>query len=241
MKLRIAFTLMLTFFFVMIGGNAFAQTLNVTGNNSTCPNGASIIATSTGLASPVGFQLLLGSTVVVPLGGSGWTSDGNFINLPSGTYTVRARGNNDDSTIITSTPVTVAANYTPITTYVSPVTKMGCNAVLGDLTVTATGGSGNYLYGITPVTQNTEPAAYQNSPTFVGLSAGSYKFWVKDADCSSATIINTTGSYTVQQPVPAAQIGVGSSALTLQDESTVTGGYKVISDVLFKDSFIYLS
>ena len=223
-----------------VGGNAFAQTLNVTGVNSNCPNGTEVIATTSGLAAPVGFQLLSGSTVVLPIGGSGWASSGNFSNLPAGTYTVKVRSNNDDSTTITSSPVTTTVSYTPITVFVSPLTKTACSGETESLTVSATGGSGDYLYGITPVSQNTEPTVYQSSPIFSGLAPGSYKFWVKDNVCPSATIINTTGSYTLKVPTSVSPITSDRIYLYLQNTSTASGGYAVWTNALFRGSYIYM-
>jgi|GEM_PF-2370157 len=242
MKLKIKFLVLFLFSVVsFMGGSVFAQTVNATGTNSNCPNETSVVATTSGLAGPVGFQLLSGSTIVRPFAGSGWDSSGNFTNLPAGTYTVKARGNNDDSTIVTSTNVTTVVNYTPLTVSVSPVTKVACPTDLGSLTVVATGGSGNYGYGITPVAQNTEPSTYQASATFTGLAPGSYKFWVKDNTCSTAVVANTTGSYTIQTPLSASVYTVNLRELRLQNPATATGGYKVVTDVFFRGSYIYMT
>ncbi|MFC4211566.1 hypothetical protein ACFOWA_10255, partial [Pedobacter lithocola] len=226
--------------FSILCNSVSAQSVTTNVTNSTCPNSASITASTSGLASPVSYQLLRGTTVIRPLGGSGWTSGNVFTDLPADTYTVKARGNNDDATIITSAPVTITETYTPITASVSPVTVKNCSGTTGTLTVAASGGSGNLSYGITPVGQNTAPATFQSSAAFSGLTAGSYKFWVKDNNCVTATIINTTGSYTVNATTPAASLNSDYAYLVLQNTSTASGGYRIKAYDFYTGNYVSL-
>ncbi|RNL53801.1 DUF11 domain-containing protein, partial [Pedobacter jejuensis] len=237
----------LSFFFaffclsLILSNSVKAQSVTASGTNSTCPNGASITAATNGLASPVSYQLLKGTTIIRPLGGSGWTSNNIFTDLPADTYTVKARGNNDDATIVTSAPITVTETYTPVTASVSPISITGCtSSTVGTLTVSASGGSGNLSYGITAVDQTTAPTTFQSSPTFSGLAAGSYKFWVKDNNCITSTIINTTGVLTVNQPNPATQYNLDYVYLTLQNTSTSAGGYQIKASQFFTGNYVYL-
>ncbi|RYD95777.1 MAG: hypothetical protein EOP54_15200, partial [Sphingobacteriales bacterium] len=226
--------------FVLSGNTAIAQSVVATGTNSTCPNSASITATASGLANPIGYQLLQGGTIVRPIGGSGWGTSNLFTDLPAGTYTVKARGNNDDATIVTSAAVTVTETYTPITASVSPVSIKGCGGTTGALTVSAVGGSGNLSYGITPVGQISAPATFQSSATFSGLGAGSYKFWIKDNDCITSTIVNTTGVLNVTQPIPASDLKLDYAYLALQNTSTAASGYKIRASDFFTGDYVYM-
>ncbi|MCZ4245130.1 hypothetical protein, partial [Pedobacter punctiformis] len=224
-----------------ISNAVVAQSVTATGTNSTCPNSATITATASGLASPVGYQLLQGTTIIRPTGGSGWAATNVFTDLPAGTYTVKARGNNDDNTIVTSAAVTVTETYTPITASVSPVSILGCaSSTTGSLAVSASGGSGNLSYGITPVGQITAPATFQSSATFSGLAAGSYKFWVKDNNCITSTIVNTTGVLTVRQPTAATNLKLDYAYLVLQNVSTAANGYKIKASDFFTGNYVYM-
>ncbi|WP_169304441.1 T9SS type B sorting domain-containing protein [Pedobacter frigoris] len=225
------------YFLSIISNSASAQNITVTGINSSCPNSASITVNVTGLASPVSYQLLQGSTIIRPFGGSGWTTTNIFADLPAGTYIVKARGNDDDNTIITSASVAVTENYTPITAYVNPASIIDCVGKPGSLSVTASGGSGNLSYGITPDNQNVAPASFQNSPVFSNLPPGSYKFWVKDNNCPTAIIMNTTGVYTHDLPRSATDFNAYPIYLELQNQNTATGGYKIIPARFFTGNY----
>lgn len=183
-------------FFIMIGlgqVNALAQTVSAVSTNANCPDEAKITATATGFTGVVGYQLKQGATIVLPQGGSGFQTSNVFDGLPAGTYTVVA--NNGTENAETASPVTVEINYTNITASVAPGT-VACGNSTTSLTVSATGGSGNFSYAITPISESNAPAAasFQASATFNNLAVGSYKFWVKDNTCASATLINTTGA-----------------------------------------------
>lgn len=182
-------------FFIMIAIghiNALAQSVTATATNAACPDEGKITATTSSFTGIVGYQLKQGATIVRPQGGSGYQASNTFEGLPTGTYTVVA--DNGTSTA-ESTPVSVTITYTAMSAAVAPAT-VTCNSATSSLTVAATGGSGNYLYAITPTSTIIAPpaASFQSSPTFTGLAVGSYKFWVKDNTCTSATLINTTGA-----------------------------------------------
>lgn len=169
-------------------------------------NGNSITASATGGTPP--YQYLLESNNGMIAG----PQDSNtFTNLPVGLYTVRiidTKGclREQNSIAISESPVLFAsAVITPIT----------CENIKGTITVTASGGSGSYLYSID------NGANYVSSNVFSDLLPGNYTITVKDSqnatttftvslsplnsltakaivtkgiDCSSNAIINVTAS-----------------------------------------------
>ena len=236
---------------LIVGNSAIAQSVTASGTDATCPNSATVTATATGLSNPIGYQLLQGTTIVRPIGGSGWASTNVFTDLPAGTYTVKAKDGNDNNLVVTSATVTVTENYTPITASVSPVSTVGCTAgATATLKVNATGGSGSLSYAVTPLVGAGDVAptsGYQNSPDFPGLAPGSYNFWIKDSACPSATSVHTTGVYTNTQPKPAdnsnnaLDIRLDYAYLVLKNVGTATGGYKIKASDFFYGNYVYLT
>ncbi len=206
---------------------ALAQTVTAVATNATCPDEGKITATANGFTGAIGYQLKKNDVVIRPIGGSGFQSSNVFENLPAGVYEVLA----DDGTVSASaTNITVAVNYTTITASVSPAV-VNCGTSTSSLTVSATGGSGNYLYAITPTSEVNAPpiGSFQPSATFTGLAVGSYKFWVKDNICSSATLVNTTGSVNSVLAPNAGDYGLPSSngRLAFATANNHLSGYRV--------------
>jgi len=216
--------------FIVLGvahTSVFAQTVIVVANNASCPDEGKITATASEFSGTVGYQLKTNNTVVRPLGGSGYQNSNLFENLPAGTYIVLA---DDGTTSVESAPVTIAINYTPITASVAPGT-VTCGNATTSLTVAATGGSSNFLYAITPASETNAPpaASFQSSPTFLNLAVGSYKFWVKDNACASATLVNTTGAVNSVLAPYAADYGLPSltGKLAFATANNHLSGYRV--------------
>ena len=206
---------------------ALAQTVTAVATNATCPDEGKITATANGFTGAIGYQLKKNDVVIRPIGGSGFQSSNVFENLPAGVYEILA----DDGTASASaTNITVAVNYTTITASVSPAV-VNCGTSTSSLTVSATGGSGNYLYAITPTSEVNAPpiGSFQPSATFTGLAVGSYKFWVKDNICSSATLVNTTGSVNSVLAPNAGDYGLPSSngRLAFATANNHLSGYRV--------------
>ena len=102
--------------------------------------------------------------------------------FPSGSYTMAVE---DYNGCIYNAPVTIA--NTPLLTMSAASTNISCfNLVNGDITVTATGGTGTKLYQL-------NSSAYQSANTFTSLAAGIYTITTKDANncttSATATII----------------------------------------------------
>ncbi|QLC66378.1 DUF11 domain-containing protein [Flavobacterium sp. LPB0248] len=82
MKLKIIFALKLIVFVMLIGGTAFAETLNVTITDSSRSYEASINSGECRVINPFDFQVMQSLTIASSLGGSDWAIDGNFSGLP---------------------------------------------------------------------------------------------------------------------------------------------------------------
>jgi gliding motility-associated-like protein len=139
---------------------------------------------------------LTGSGATAPytyaLGNGTYGVSNIFNNLGVGTYTFKAKDNNqcEKSTNITITQPAVLA----ITTV--GLTHINCHGLsTGAITVNAQGGTAPYQYAVNNM-------AYQNNNTISGLAAGTYTFHVKDAhNCIKDTIV------TLMQPSSAVAFG----------------------------------
>jgi len=139
------------------------------------------------LAGSVLFQINIscngsidGTVVLTASGGTGpyqfsddgvfFTTSGFFDRLPGGTYTYYLRDNNNCNDSITFTifePDTLALSAANVI----DATCLGINN--GSITLSATGGIQPYRYAI-------NGGAFQSSPTFSGLTAGTFQFTVRD-------------------------------------------------------------
>ena len=110
-------------------------------------------------------------------GGTNWQVDNEFTNLAAGTYNVAVR--NVDGTCFVldaNNPVIITTPDAPSITNVASTDPTDCNSNDGIITITATGGSGNYEYKIDGA------LFWQTSNVFPGLSGGSYTTYVRNAD-----------------------------------------------------------
>lgn len=134
-----------------------------------------------------------GTVVLTASGGTGpyffsddgvfFQSSGFFDDLLGGTYTYYLRDNNgcnDSVTFTIAEPDTLALSA-------SSVVDATCLGVSnGSITLAATGGTQPYSYAI-------NGGAYQSSPTFNGLTAGTYQFTVRDDEFCEYTESLTIG------------------------------------------------
>jgi hypothetical protein len=138
-----------------------------------------------------------GELTVTATGGSGtlmyslndttYQSSNVFSGLVAGTYSVRVKDAN--GCVVTLSEVTISAPAL-ITGTVSKKSYNGSDLSCGDasdgeLTVTATGGSGTLMYSLNDTT-------YQSSNVFSGLSAGTYHVTVRDTNNCVVTLDSIT-------------------------------------------------
>ena len=120
--------------------------------------------------------------------GVGFQSSGTFTVTAPGTYTVTVRDANgctETDTIIIYPPLDIQGSITA---------EVFCNpANAGEVTLAASGGSGNYQYRITAPA----PGAFQASNIFGSLADGTYTFEVED------TTTNCTDTVTITLEAPA--------------------------------------
>lgn len=155
------------------------------------------------LAGSVLFQINIscngsvdGTVVLTASGGTGpyqfsddgvfFQTSGFFDRLPGGTYTYYLRDNNNCTDSVTFTifePDTLALTAANVI----DATCLGINN--GSITLNATGGTPPYDYSI-------DGGAYQSSPTFTGLTAGTYQFTVRDDEFCEHTETLTVGFIT---------------------------------------------
>jgi hypothetical protein len=160
----------------------------------------SITASATGNTGSVEYALIdvTGATTTA------FQSGTSFTGLAAGTYNVIAREagtpacKDTSANIVISQPTAIAASASVTT----PIATIGGT---GDITVTATGGTGTKTYAITsPASSNTTGAS---SGVFTGLLAGSYTFTITDANSCT-----TTATATISDPAPCVITGVTAAA-----------------------------
>ena len=114
--------------------------------------------------------------------GTSFVASNIFTGLPGATYTVVVEDANGCQTTSTAT---LAATSSPVISNVS-FSDPTCGLLNGDITITATGGSGTIMYSIN------NGATFQALSTFTAVGAGVYQIVVQDAsgcqDNSSVTL-----------------------------------------------------
>lgn len=127
-------------------------------------------------------------------------------NLEPGVYYLRYQTrftSNDTASaqLENSDPFTITAP-TKVAFTTSQVNVLCKNEATGSITVTATGGSGSYLYSL-------DNNIWQTTTTFTGLAATSYTIYVKDSnDCEAPD-----GSQTVTITEPATRVTISNSVV----------------------------
>jgi len=153
----------------VIGGNVVPLTVAAVAEDVPCPSnstnvmdstnsGGSVTVTSTGGTAPYLYSI----------DGVNFQNSGFFGNLGTGTYAVIVMDANGCSSTATAT----VGEPDPINIAIVSITPATCGLSNGSVTISATGGDGNYLYYIN--------GQSQSSPTFTNLAAGTYTFSVCD-------------------------------------------------------------
>ncbi|TVR76847.1 MAG: T9SS C-terminal target domain-containing protein [Chitinophagaceae bacterium] len=124
--------------------------------------------------------------------------------------------------------VTVTINELPIVDNVSVTDVSSCGLADGEIMITASGGDGSYEYSIDG------GVLFDASPTFTGLSSGSYEVSVRDGN----SCVVDGGSFIVEEPIaPAAPVVSGGDTYcdgeVIQDLTASGSGGSIIwySDV----------
>ncbi len=156
------------------------------------------------------YQLELGATIVVA-----YSSGSVFSNLNAGVYTVRVKDINDcsiskDIEIKPALPIAATASANSLLCY---------GDLTGVVTVVATGGQGPGTYVYSLIDAGGNPSAYQSSPVFSNLVAGTYTVLVTDDLSCEVTTLPVT--------IVAPPIVVASVRLTTTLSCTVPGVIQV--------------
>ncbi|MEK7256359.1 MAG: SprB repeat-containing protein, partial [Bacteroidota bacterium] len=112
-------------------------------------------------------------------GGGAWASSGNFANLSPGNFDVRVRNANGSCEVTGGIFNLTAPNS--LTLSVSKTNPTVCNATDGSITVTASGGTGNYQFS------KDGGATWQSGNVFSGLAAGSFQIMARNVGGSCST------------------------------------------------------
>ncbi|WP_375560411.1 hypothetical protein ACE193_22370 [Bernardetia sp. OM2101] len=141
-------------------------TLSLTAENTGCAaNTGKITATGAGGTGALTYQL----------GNGDFQSSAVFENLAAGEYTITVK---DTENCTTNAKATVENADAPTISLASQ--NAGCDSDAGSITVTATGGSGNFEYSL-------DGGTFQSGATFSNLAAGTYTVSVKDSENCEAT------------------------------------------------------
>ncbi len=196
---------------ILSPSDALSLTLNVS-HKETCDPGSDGEITAIGDYGwgTYQYQLELGATIVVA-----YSSGSVFSNLNAGTYTVRVKDINGcsiskDIEIKPALPIAATASANSLLCY---------GDLIGEVTVVATGGQGPGTYVYSLVDADGKPSAYQSSPVFSNLVAGTYTVLVTDdLFCEVITLPVT---------VVAPPIVVASARITTTPSCTVSGVIQV--------------
>ena len=204
--------------FSLKDANGCLKTINVTVSQPTnlvvgisisqqvlCYNGNSgqITTTASGGVGPYQYALNTGSYANQVVAGS-------FLhtNLTIGTYQVSVK---DANGCVKTTTQVVVTQPTDLVPSISAQTNVSCNAGTdGSVSLAATGGNASsYQY-------SKDGVNFQSSPTFSGLSTGTYTFTIKDANACIKTITTTV----TQPAAPFTMILASSTNLSCYQNTT---------------------
>lgn len=169
-------------------------------------------------------------------GGLTFQANGNFTGLAEGTYAIvvsdaDACSDTDSATLVIPDAPTIDAVATEEPT---------CNANNGEITITASGGTGALQYSVNGGT------SFQASPVFVGLASGNYTVVVSDVNgCSTtesvplnsedAPIITAVSTGQPSCTVDNGSIGITATGGIGALEYSVDGGTTYVATNLFTD------
>jgi hypothetical protein len=153
----------------VIGGNATPVTVTATAEDVNCPSNSTNVMDTTNTDGSV-TAIATGGTApyLYSIDGINFQNSDLFASLGVGTYTVIVMDANGCSATTTATVNEPA----PINIAVASITAAACGLSNGSITLSASGGDGNFLYYIN--------GQSQSSPTFTNLAAGTYTFSVCD-------------------------------------------------------------
>ncbi|MFD2733415.1 hypothetical protein ACFSSE_17025, partial [Pedobacter alpinus] len=139
------------------------------------------------------------------LDGTTFQASNTFANLTAGTYIFIVK---DENNCIKTFPINLTEPA--LLTLSGANTPILCNGETSTVTLTSTGGTGNFQYSLDGTT-------FQASNTFANLTAGDYTFTVKDEnDCIKTFPINIT------EPTLLTLTGANTPILCNGETSTVT-------------------
>lgn len=138
----------------------------------------------------------------------------NLSNLPAGSYTVSVTSGGQT---FVSDPIDILQPGEPLSAEVVSISPMGCNGVLGSITVTGTGGWDGYYAYHWSNNQNTETAS--------GLSPGTYKATITDEEGCTTTITQALGPavYPVSSVAPPPMITCSQQNVQLNGSNSSSG------------------
>lgn len=150
-----------------------ANTFNTTTTSPSCVGASDGAITFSGATGPNPKRYSIN-------GGTTFLNNSNFTGLAAGTYNVAYRDGNGcivygTTTITDPTAISISSSTTPAT----------CGSTDGQITITATGGTGSLQYSIDG------GSTFQANGTFTGLGSGAYSIVVQDANSCQQTASET--------------------------------------------------
>ncbi|MEM8583423.1 MAG: SprB repeat-containing protein, partial [Bacteroidota bacterium] len=121
-------------------------------------------------------------------GGETWSSTGVYPNLPEGIYEIQVRTTTGECLISSNEEIDFSVEALPPVELLDLETSLpaSCATADGEITLTATGGAGNYEYSIDG------GQSWQTENVFANLSAGNFDILVRDLD--NDCLISTSSS-----------------------------------------------
>lgn len=174
--------------FLLFGASAYLMSCGSSSEEPTidCNNAGlsvSVSSTTDATCDGSGSITVAGSggngTYEYSIDGAGFQSAGLFPSVAAGSYTVTVRDGNGCTATVQATVGSDAAVVTVSTTDVTD--SGGCGTSNGRVTVTATGGDGNYQYRI-------DGGSFGTASLFTGLSHGSHTVEAMDGNGCSGTL-----------------------------------------------------
>ena len=151
--------------------------------------------------------------------GVSYSGVNNYTALPAGTYTFYVKDSNGCTSSTTVTLINKDSDLALNATLVNPI----CSGNTGTVTISATGGTSPYTYSQNGI-------SYSNVNTFGNLSAGTYTFYVKDANgCTATKTVVLTGT-----PSP-----LTLTAITTNPSCNLSNGSVILTASSGAGSYVY--
>lgn len=181
--------------------------------NATEPDGNYAVLRASGLPMSMGATFVQNTTGSNPTGTFSWTPPAGSAGTYSLQFVATDNVNPPLSTQIT-VPVTVLSAACNLTMSAA-VTKAPCGPNTdGVLTVTATGGNGNYMYSID------NGQTFQSSNVFTNVGTGAYQVVAKDANCTTAAQTVAV----IANPIPVVTLDAFNTVCQTGAAFALTGG-----------------